>query len=305
MILRLAQTVAWTRPLGPYPGWHFGIDEEPEPRGRVKFRLAIWDYFNRRQLQRPIVMDWYHGTRFYTYLGNDLSRCLFVGGCIDPNEFAFLDQIMEPGMVFIDVGANEGLYTLFAAPRVQKVIAIEPSSREFQRLTSNLELNQITNVSAQQIGLSDQPGEGVLRVGGCEHGGQNTLGDFTYVGVELAYTEKVVLKRLDDLADEEGLNDVGIIKLDIEGAELAVLRGAKRTLESFRPLLLLELSAVALQRQGSSAAEVVALLTSLGYEIFAFNENTGGPLKTANYLTASNNIVAAHPGRTWKGLNDS
>ncbi len=106
------------------------------------------------------------------------------------------------------------------------------------------------------------------------------------------------------MADEEGLDDVGIIKLDIEGAELSVLKGAKRTLESFRPLLLLELSDTALRRQGGSAAEVVALLTSLGYEIFAFDENTGSPLKTVNYSMASNNIVAAHPARTWKGLND-
>jgi FkbM family methyltransferase len=303
MIFRLAQAVAWTRPLKPYPGWHFGVDEKPEPRGKVKFRLALWDYFNRRQLQQPIIMDWYHGTRFYAYLGNDISKCLFVGGCIDPNEFAFLDQVLEPGMVFIDVGANEGLYTLFAAPRVQKVIALEPSRREFQRLTANLELNQLTNVLAQQVGLSNKPGEAVLRVGGYEHEGQNTLGDFAYVGVELAYTEKVVLKRLDDLVDQEGLNDVGIIKLDIEGAEFSVLSGATRTLENFRPLLLLELSDASLRRQGSSAAEVVGLLTSLGYEIFAFDENTGSPFKTGSYSMASNNIVAAHPSRTWKGLN--
>ena len=166
-------------------------------------------------------------------------------------------------------------------------------------------MNQLTNVLAQQVGLSDKPGEAVLRVGGYEHEGQNTLGDFAYVGVELAYTEKVVLKRLDDLVDEEGLNDVGIIKLDIEGAEFSVLSGATRTLENFRPLLLLELSDASLRRQGSSAAEVVGLLTSLGYEIFAFDENTGSPFKTGSYSMASNNIVAAHPSRTWKGLNDS
>lgn len=250
-------------------------------------------------------MDWYNGTRAYVYLGNDISRCLFVGGCIDPNEFAFLDRVMEPGMLFIDVGANDGLYTLFAAPRVGAVVAVEPSRREFERLRANLELNGLTNVLARQIALSDQPGEGTLSVGGYEHEGQNTLGGFSYIGVELGYTEKVTLKRLDDFLEEEGLKNIDIIKLDIEGAEFSVLNGARQTLAKSRPLLLLELSDAALQRQGSTSAEVVALLRSLGYETYTFDESSGRPVKTTNHSKFSNNIIAAHPGRSWKGLNDS
>ena len=304
MILRLAKAMAWTRPLKPYPGWHFGVDEEPELKGKVKFRLAIWDYFNRYRLQRPIIMDWYNGSRTYVYIGNDISRCLFVGGCIDPNEFAFLDRVIDPGMVFIDVGANDGLYTLFAAPRVGTVLAIEPSSREFERLRANIELNRLRNVIALQVALSDLPGEGTLCVGGYEHEGQNTLGEFSYVGVELGYKEKVELKRLDDLVDQAGLKNVDIIKLDLEGAEFSVLRGAMRTMTVFRPLLLLELSDVALKRQGSTAGEVVSLLQSLGYEIYTFDETSGKPVKAADYSKLSHNIVAAHPVRNWVGLND-
>ncbi len=304
MILRLAQAVAWTRPLEPYPGWYFGIEEEPEPRGKVKFRLQIWDYFNRYRLQRPIIMDWYNGTRTYVYIGNDTSRCLYVGGSIDPNEFAFLNRVLEPGMVFIDVGANEGLYTLFAAPRVGSVLAIEPSSREFERLRANIELNRLTNVNAVKVALSDQPGEATLFVGGYEHEGQNTLGEFSYVGVELGYKEKVELKRLDDLVEQEGLKSVDVIKLDLEGAEFSVLSGAMKTMAAFRPLMLIELSDDALKRQGSSAAELISLLQSLGYEIFSFEETSGKPVKAVEYLKLSNNIVAAHPSRTYVGLND-
>jgi FkbM family methyltransferase len=306
MILRLAQAVAWTRPLLPYPGWHFGIAEEPEIKGKVKFRLAIWDYFNRYRLQRPIIMDWYNGTRTYVYIGNDISRCLFVGGCIDPNELAFLNRVIEPGMVFIDVGANDGLYTLFAAPRVGKVLAIEPSSREFGRLHANIELNKLKNVTARQIALADQPGVGMLSVGGYEHEGQNTLGEFTYLGVELGCKEKVEIKRLDDLVTEEGLPNVDVIKLDLEGAEFLVLKGAIQTLTLFRPLLLLEVSDTALRRQGSTVAEVLSLLRSLSYEIYAFDETSGRPVKTEQYSTPlSNNIVAAHPHRNWGALKDS
>ena len=51
-------------------------------------------------------------------LGNDNSLCLYVCGSFEPNEFAFLDKVLKPGMVFVDVGANDGYYTLFAAQRV-------------------------------------------------------------------------------------------------------------------------------------------------------------------------------------------
>ena len=57
-------------------------------------------------------------TSLRLHLGNDVSRQIFIAGCYDPNEFAFLDRYLRPGMTFIDAGANEGVYTVFAAQRV-------------------------------------------------------------------------------------------------------------------------------------------------------------------------------------------
>jgi FkbM family methyltransferase len=302
LILRLAQAVARTRPLKPYPGWRFGVGEGAG--GNVNLRLAIWVYCNRRKLEKPITMEWYHGTQTYVYLGNDISRCLFVGGCIEPNEFAFLDGVIEPGMVFIDVGANEGLYTLFAAKRADTTIALEPSAREFERLRANIELNRLTNVKARRIALSDHNGEAALRVSGYEHEGQNTLGSFSYAGVELSHTEKVKVRRLDDLVIEEGLRSVDVIKLDVEGAEYSALRGARRTLVEFRPLLLIEIFDTALRHQGSSAADVLEFLKSLGYRIYAFDQVSGRPAQAERHTESSSNIVAAHPSRSWRGVND-
>jgi FkbM family methyltransferase len=90
---------------------------------------------------------------------------MFVGGSFEPNEFAWLDTILRPGMTFVDVGANDGLYALFAAQRVGpqgKVLAIEPSQREFMRLDRNLRLNRLTNVRAFRLAASSQYGEATL-----------------------------------------------------------------------------------------------------------------------------------------------
>lgn len=305
LVLELAKVLAWTRPLEPYPGWHFGIDEEPAPKGKVKLRLAIWDYCNRRMLNTPIRMEWYLGLRVNMFLGNDMSRCLFVGGCLEPNEFFAVKNLIEPGSVFIDIGANEGLYTLFASKLAGTVISVEPSHREYDRLQANLQLNGPTNVRTRQLALSDHSGQCDLQIAAYEHEGQNTFGDFSYVGIQASHTEKVELKRLDDLVAEEGLARVDVIKMDIEGAEFSVLKGAEHTLSTLRPALLLELSDTALHHQGSSANEVLSLLRSLGYEIYTFDKVSGKPTKAKVGDELSDNIVAAHPDRRWRGLDVS
>jgi hypothetical protein len=93
-----------------------------------------------------------------------------------------------------------------------------------------------------------------------------------------------------------------VIKLDVEGAEFAVLQGARHTLTSSRPLLLLELSDDALREQQSSAAEVLGLLGSLGYDVFTFDPASGRPARAAGGARLSPNVVAAHPDRTWRAL---
>ena len=78
-------------------------------------REAIWKFFYDRNRDVPFEMPWHRELKVRLNLGNELSRALFVDGCYDANEFAFLDSILRPGMHFMDIGAHEGLYTLFAS----------------------------------------------------------------------------------------------------------------------------------------------------------------------------------------------
>ena len=112
-------------------------------------RRDIWAYFRQNGIDTPILFRWYDGLRLMLYLGNDLSLCLYVLGAFEPNEFAFLRSALEPGMVVLDGGANEGLFSLYSARRVGSrgsVLAVEPSRREFERLLANVALNRLDNV---------------------------------------------------------------------------------------------------------------------------------------------------------------
>jgi FkbM family methyltransferase len=307
LLIDLAEKIASHEPLELVPGWHFdsGWESQKPP---VQLRRMIWDEIKQRGLESRISFTWYDQLKIFLHLGNDISSQLFVEGRYDPNEFYFLNQLLSPGMTVVDLGANEGLYTLFAAKHVGDsgmVLAFEPSLREFQRLQNNLVLNkEITNVQPFQIALSNTSGTQLLKVAADNHSGQNTLGDFIYEGVTCLKAETITVRRLDDVLEELAVESVDLIKIDVEGAEFLVFEGARKTLERDRPLILFELVDQALQKQGSSTHDLLSYLRNLGYEIFAWGDFTGLPIKTTQGSLPDGNLIAAHPSRSWNLVND-
>ena len=305
--LEVVAQLADPRLLKPYPGWYFDCEWD-NPDGWVQLRRFIWEYFRDKKLQARIKISWYDDLWIYLFMGNDISKQLFIAGCYEPNEFYFLSQTLLEGMTFVDIGANDGLYSILASKYVGEegtIIAIEPSEREFSRLEANIKLNQVTNIRAIRAAISNFQGEAQLKIANDSHAGQNTLGDFIYQGVYCSEVETVPVQRLDYQLEEEQIEGIDVIKMDVEGAELSVLQGGQGVLQRFQPVLLLELSDQALQTQGSSAAEVLQFLESMDYEIFTFSEFTGLPHKTDSYGTLSCNIVAVHRHRTWGKLTKS
>ena len=221
--------------LEPFPGWVLGSGQRADPA--IRFRREVWPF-----LRRPFAVPWLENLWLVLYPGNETSRSVFVTGQYEPNEFCLLRRVLKPGMTFLDAGANMGLYSIFAARRVGgegRVIAIEPSNRESEILQRNVDLNGLTNVHVLRRALSDCQSDVELSVAALGKSGHNTLGAFTYQ-TPLDHRERVQAEKLDDLVGNQARLDV--IKMDIEGAEMAALRGATEILRRFKPVLLLELS---------------------------------------------------------------
>ncbi|MBS0221761.1 MAG: FkbM family methyltransferase [Proteobacteria bacterium] len=257
------------------PNWRFALEYYVTYPWWVMRRGALWRYALDNKLDVPIVVPWLDGTRVDVTLGNDMSLSLYVCGSFEPNEFAFLGHILRSGMTVIDVGANEGLYTLFAARRVGpsgRVIAVEPSSRERAILDGNLARNRIRNVAVVPNALADKPGTAELKIAPRQHGGHNTLGQFVYDDDTTVACESVTVETLDTLAERLELQRIDVLKIDVEGAELKLLAGGRSLLSQQRPILLIEANDEALKRQGASAAALVELLLSLDYRIHVFGE---------------------------------
>ncbi len=261
--------------IEPYPGWILG-KKESGPGVLLKLRRRLW-----KLLKTPCLIRWVGGLRIYIYPGNEITRAIFLTGRYEPNEFAFLDKTLKPGMTFIDAGANTGLYTLFGAKKVGDhgtVLAIEPSDREFQRLEKHIDINALTNVRPVKVAISNCSGEVELLVATEEKSGHNTLGAFGYDSVKAQGKEWVHVERLDDVVKQAGLKRVDLIKMDIEGAEFFALQGAAEVLNQFHPIVLLELSDKSLKNQGCSSEQVWNFLTQMGYRIYGFGDDTGLPV---------------------------
>jgi FkbM family methyltransferase len=173
--------------------------------------------------------------------------------------FGAARHCVASGTWVIDVGANIGYFTSMAAGWVDgkaRVIAIEPEPGNLERLNKWLVRRNIQeNVDVISAAASDRNGKCNLVVNET-HPGDNRLGEDG---------EEVLAITLDSLMKKRSGATFSLIKLDTQGAEMSVLKGAKRLLERDHPALLVEIDDVALRQFGASADEVIQYLTKIGY----------------------------------------
>ncbi|MFM8471589.1 MAG: FkbM family methyltransferase [Limisphaerales bacterium] len=176
---------------------------------------------------------------------------------------------LRPGMTALDIGANFGYYSVLFAQAVGptgRVMAFEPNPVMLTELKHNLALNQFTHVTVQPIALGESEGELEFccpTPGREGHGSLRPNPSFT-----VQETIRVRCRTLDAVCDELGLSTVDVIKLDAEGAELLVFKGATRLLSGpRRPRLYFECSELLCQTFGHSAFDVLSRVSEHGYAL--------------------------------------
>jgi FkbM family methyltransferase len=277
--------------LRPIAGWsrYYGTSGET-----LAERVRVQRYL---RLDAPVHEPWLEGLTLTIQPGDQLSRAAFVSGLYEPNTAIQLRRLLQPGGVFFDVGANVGVFSLLGSRWVGpsgQVFAFEPSTRELARLREQISTNHLENVTVVAAAVSDRPGSTELRVAPDSYAGLNTTGErFAYDNVGTATVERVPVVTLDELAAERGLARVDVIKLDVEGSELAALRGAADLLQRHRPALVLEVFAASLRAHGATVADLDGFLQAAGYRFFAIEDETAG-LRGIEALSAidEQNVVA-------------
>ena len=150
--------------------------------------------------------------------------------------FDILEEIVKRSNVFIDVGAHIGRYTFPIAKKHSNlnVIAIEPDPNSYKALIEGIKLNGLNNVIALNLALGERDGHEFL----CRK--HSTAISSITEREECWSTVKIPVQKLDTLVKKLSLTSVDIIKIDSEGSEVMILKGAKNTLERFIPYILVE-----------------------------------------------------------------
>jgi FkbM family methyltransferase len=224
-------------------------------------------------------------------LGTALGLGLYRYGFHAP-EIDLVRRILRPGDVFVDGGANVGLFSLVAAACVGptgRVVCFEPATATCARLRRNLELNRFPWVEVREEALGESIATGTLL---SFEGDGAGLSSFAPAQVGGARAEQVRVATLDGLLGRDA-SVIRLVKLDLEGSELKALRGATALLAT-GPDLIVELEPEHLRRQGSSAEELVRLLETAGYRVYAMSPSGewNQPVSSSDTITDGANVLA-------------
>ena len=256
----------------------------PEVRTRAYFAVERqwemhWPFSTGRHAPRllqaaaePMVQIWYQ-VEPHIKMRLDptdlVASMILESGEYEPVSVGMVSEHLGAGATFIDVGADIGYYSLKAAPLVGPtghVIAVEPNPEALGRLQVNLAASGAGVVAVAPVACSDTEGTLQLYVAPDANAGETSLSkaNASQVGA-VTRTYQVRARPLDDIVRESGVTRVDAIKVDVEGAEYLVLKGAEQTLDRFHPMLLIEMVEEQLRAMGTSSKQVRELLKAHGY----------------------------------------
>lgn len=198
-----------------------------------------------------------HGTLLYNPRDRYVGRSVEMYGEYSQEEAALFNSLLKPGAIALDVGAHIGPHTLVLADRVGPegaVLAFEPQRVLFQMLCANLALNNRTNVYPYHAAVGAR--EDTIFVPQLDYTVENNFAGMALGGYQQG--EKVRLLTIDGLE----LQRCDFMKVDVEGMELEVLKGAQKTIARFRPALYVE------NDREEKAAALVRYIRSLDYDLY-------------------------------------
>jgi FkbM family methyltransferase len=245
----------------------------------LRYWGARWPFYRGRGLPRrlrpilkPFVPVWVQvepAIKMLLMADDLICRIILETGVWEESSWLAIQRHLSPGATFVDVGAHMGYFSLKAAAVVGHtgcVIAIEPNPEMVRILRGNILASGTSVVAIKPVACSHSDSVLSLFTAAKSNSGSSSLSksNASLYGTG-GSTYQVTARPLDTILKEAGVSRVDVLKIDVEGAELQVLKGAEETLAQYRPVLLVELDDQLLQSMGTSSAEVVAFLGQRGY----------------------------------------
>ena len=202
-------------------------------------------------------------------------------GVMEPGLTSYFRSLVKPGMVVVDVGANIGVFTLYAARQMQgrgRIHSFEPTPRTYRILRDNIQVNGFLEsglIELHQAAVSDREGKACLMVFADDSGHNTLFGD-------CASNERI---EVSTVSLDQALKDeprVDVVKIDAEGAEPLILRGMRQIIGRSPGIrILIEFAPAHLRRAGVDPGGFLEEIAATGFEVRRIHDETGQPMGTS------------------------
>lgn len=261
--------------LDRFAHWYFACF----PLDRGKWHVWEWMSPFLKPGTSKVEMTIHNGIRMKLNLADHIDHVIYYWNSWEPYETWAVQVLLRPGDTFVDVGANIGYFTLVASRlvgRQGRVFSFEPVPRIAKRLAENVDLNHADNVVIHEYAVSDVTER--VKIG--EPVGTGPGMSTMRTNEAMRETWEVPAVRLDDVLPRD--RRIRLIKIDVEGAELRVLKGFARYLQSgHAPYILCEVKDSFLKELGSSTDELNAWMLQLGYRAYSCKHRRFAPIGVA------------------------
>lgn len=245
-------------------------------------RLIIWNMFYKDSNVIDLEILKGVSSKFYAY--GDITRILFCEQSLVKFKKSFeydtlemYANLLNPDSIVLDIGANIGLFSILGSKYVTGngvIYAIEPTTKTFEFLKKNLQINNIKNVEPFRKAFSND--KSFVSMVSPESALKGNFGDSfnqikSVTGSEFQL-DIIETSLLDDFIKEQNITKIDLIKIDIEGAELLCFQGGINLLNSDnKPIIILECFEAHCKSFGHKVVDVLSLLDKSGYNLYQFN----------------------------------
>ncbi|MEB3343708.1 FkbM family methyltransferase [Okeania sp.] len=216
-----------------------------------------------------------------------MLECFKKGQTYESEIFELLCRFLRTNDCFIDIGAHIGYYSILAAKIVGnkgKVFAFEPELSNYQKILENINLNSLNNIKLFNMAVGSETKETQIFVNQDNDGG-HALWDvgqhpFNYKSLHNQTMQNTQLSKLDNILSQAGdITNLKMIKIDTEGAELNVIKGAVNTISQYNvPYIICEINRFGLERMGTNETELRKFMNFLDYETYLLTSNSSNSL---------------------------
>lgn len=271
--------------------WHYLRSTESFRRAplRTLSRLAVWRLRCAIGASTVVSLRLWGARFFLPPQWRGVAKLVYAFREQYEPELEWLRDRLRPGDVMLDVGACHGIYTVLGARRVGshgRVIAFEPAREAFEVLQHNLALNGFGNVTA--VCAAAGATEGWATLYHDPDPGRNSLGA---TRAHPDDSENVPVTTVDAVLSRHSITQIAVLKIDAEGSEADVLRGATRLLNTCHPAVLFEINPAASSGLGHSYSDAAEILRAIGYKMFRVQ---GGRAEPLSEIPRGGNVVALY-----------